>query len=339
MRSLIKKIANRTITQNDDDWGMNVNKWDWAPGVGMYGISRAYQTTGEEDIGVFIRDWIDKHIEHAYKVIVVNSIAPMLTVLEWYEHCGDEKYLKVCKDIAEWVINDAPRTCDGALEHTVTEDVDFGDQAWADTLFMAVLFVAKLGKLLNVEKYKEFAVLQIKTHYELLQDKSNGLFFHAWDGVRRDHLSGVYWARANAWVIATAVEIFELFDEFDGRDKLIKDMLLHVESLEKYQNDDGGFNTVLDKDTCFESSATAGIAYAIKRGNRLGIIPDNYLKIYNKALNIVVDNINDKGELENVSGGTAVQSSVEAYNAIPVYPALYGQGLAILLLCEGEEYE
>ncbi|BBH19398.1 hypothetical protein Back11_07430 [Paenibacillus baekrokdamisoli] len=40
------------------------------------------------------------------------------------------------------------------------------------------------------------------------------------------------------------------------------------------------------------------------------------------------------GAVDGVSGGTPVLASIEAYNEVPVFPTLYGQGLTLLLLTE-----
>ena len=35
---MIRKIADRVVNGNDTNWAMNINSFDWVPGVGLYGI-------------------------------------------------------------------------------------------------------------------------------------------------------------------------------------------------------------------------------------------------------------------------------------------------------------
>ena len=72
----------------------------------------------------------------------VKSTEPLTTVLKIYQETGCESYLRICEDIGDRLIRTAPRTPEGRLEHTVTEDVpEFKGQIWADTMFMAGIFL------------------------------------------------------------------------------------------------------------------------------------------------------------------------------------------------------
>ncbi|MDG5789637.1 glycoside hydrolase family 88 protein [Evansella sp. AB-P1] len=53
-----------------------------------------------------------------------------------------------------------------------------------------------------------------------------------------------------------------------------------------------------------------------------------------KSVQAVIENINDKGELQNVSAGTAMGETLDFYKKIPVTCMPYGQSMAILSLVE-----
>ena len=198
---IIKRIADRMVSDSDEDWNMNIESFDWVPGVGLYGIYWAYKKTKDRKYFNFLREWAARHLGEAYKKITVNSIAPLLTIIHMYAEDGEDEYLDVCKDLAEYVITDAPLTIDGGLEHTVTEQVaGFSDQVWADTLFMVCIFLAKTGDVTGDKRYTDFAVNQLKVHHKLLTD-GKGLYYHGYNGAQKDHMSGVRWGRANAWMI------------------------------------------------------------------------------------------------------------------------------------------
>ncbi len=330
---MIEKIADRMINGNDTTWEMNIDAFDWNPGVGLYGIWNAYKKTGEQRYFDFLTKWFDKHLREAYKQITINSVAPLLTAAEMYHETGNEDYYKVCCDLADYVTQKAPLTSAGGLEHTVTEKVEgFAEQMWADTLFMACLFAAKFGVYSGRKEYCDFAVKQLKTHLKYLCDNETGLFFHGYSCITKDHLSGVHWGRANAWIIYSSCEIMETLGDFDGIDEVKAYVKRHADALRRVQRATGGFATVLDcEDSYTETSAAAGIAAGLKKAEKLGICAD-VKDMYEKTAELVKASVNENGEVMHVSTGTPIMKDVHAYMDIPCRPTLYGQALSILAL-------
>lgn len=334
---LIDKIISRTLDQEDQAWGMDINHFDWVPGVGLYGIYRAWKHTGNQKYSNLLTAWAAKHKEEAYAVKTVNSTAPMSTLLGLYQDAGSAEYLKICVDIAEYIVKEAPRTREGGLEHTVTEKVPgFSEQIWADTLFMVCIFLSRLGRITENKDYSEEAARQLAIHHKVLKDQKTGLFYHGWNCEKMDWMSGALWARANAWITVSTVEMLEeLPGAFEGRQEILNSLLQQVEALKKVQRANGMFGTLLDHPDAYdETSATAGFAYGIKRGVKKGYIPEEYLEISRRAEEGVVGKINLQGEVEGVSTGTPIMPSLQDYKRIPLRPTLYGQGLALLMLCE-----
>jgi unsaturated rhamnogalacturonyl hydrolase len=87
-----------------------------------------------------------------------------------------------------------------------------------------------------------------------------------------------------------------------------------------------------------EASATAGFAYGILKSLRLGLIPQTQVDDCRagafSAMRGLLDNINEKGELERTSFGTPVFETIEKYNRVPLTTMPYGQSLALLALTE-----
>lgn len=321
MTDYIKKLADRMTDHSDSDWAMNINHFDWVPGVGLFGIYNAYEETKDKKYLDFLISWADAHIDEAYDMQTVNSTAPLLTIKKLYDITGNEKYLKVCTDVAENLITTAPLTSYGGLEHTVTEDgADFHGQVWADTLFMAGLFLLEMGE----KKYVDFAANQFLIHHRKLR-ADDGLYYHGFNG--KDHMSAVKWGRANAWIVYSSAALLEKTDN----DEIKKYLVDHINALRKVQRKNGGFGTILDEDASYdELSATAGIIAGIKKAVSIGAVDSSYADMCDTA--VITDNINEKGELEKVSTGTPVMPDKGAYMNIPLCPTLYGQGLAILAL-------
>ena len=162
MKNLIEKVANRVVDGDNTHWEMNIHHFDWIPGVGLYGIYKAYKATNNRKYYDFLIDWTQRHLKEAYDNNTVNSTAPLMTVADLYKERKDPAYRKVMTEIAEYIITKAPLTKEGGLEYTVTEwmgQEGFRHQIWRDTLFMCCLFLAKLGKITGEKKI--FGFLQL----------------------------------------------------------------------------------------------------------------------------------------------------------------------------------
>lgn len=333
---IIDLIINRTIQNADNNWGMDINHFDWVPGVGLYGFYKAYEATRKTYILDFIMKWTKDHLQEAYQKKTVNSTAPMATIVKLYQHTGDESLLKVCQDIGNFILYEAPRTTKGGLEHTVTEqNTDFGQQIWADTLFMVCIFLAELYSITKDESYRNECVFQLTLHHKMLKDITSGLFFHAYNFQQDNWMSAVRWGRANAWIIVSTFEILShIQGDFSGKGNVLSSISEQISALEKLQRKNGMFGTVLDhSDSYDEASATAGFAYGILKGIQAGYVDIKYLPMGLRAKEAVKAAFNEKGELQFVSGGTPVKADAQAYKDISICPTLYGQGLGLMALC------
>lgn len=327
------KIFEKVALCSDNSWMFNAEAFDWNPGVFLAGAAEAYKSSGDKRILDYLKGWCDRHIDESGALRTVNSCAPFIMVSELYLLTGDEKYRTVCEEAALWLSDKAPLTIDGGLEHTVTEGDDFSDQMWADTLFMAVLFIARWGRITGNKSYTDFAAKQLVIHHKFLRDEETGLYFHGWDGRLRNHMSAARWARANAWVIlASYLIISELPSDFEGREDVISALSSLADSISGCQHDNGGFSTVLDRPGSYcEASATAGISAGIFYGISNGFLSDKFLSAARKAASFVNSVTMPDGSVTEVSTGTPVMPSVEAYFTIERGSALYGQGLALFM--------
>lgn len=329
---LLKKISLYSMKGDENEWGMNINKFDWNPGVGLYGIYQAYRKTGDKELLDFLIAWTEQYLDDAYVNKTINSTCPLLTVIELYEITKNEKYLATCKDIAEYLVNDAPITREGGLEHTVTESGSFSEQIWADTLFMAVLFLAKMSKY--DKKYADFAIKQLQVHIQCLFDEKRNLFCHGWNCAAKNHMSAVCWARANAWITYSSITLIEILGKFEGYETILEYIDKQVAAIAKVQAPNGGFCTVLDDPTSYcEASATGGIVAGIKKGIDLGLLSETYMDICRKGTEYIKSVVREDGLVDEVSTGTPVMKDAEGYKKIHICPCLYGQALATLALC------
>ncbi|MFC3804019.1 glycoside hydrolase family 88 protein [Cohnella sp. GCM10012308] len=197
---------------------------------------------------------------------------------------------------------------------------------------MAAYFMLRVGIKLNEKRLIDDALHQFYWHIDYLQDERSGLWYHGYNHINEDHMSGIFWARANAWATYTMSRAAKLLPESYLYAPMmhiwssLRDQLAAIKVLQK---DDGFWGTVLDyPDSYGEVSATAGIGAAMLiQGNPL------HAKYVQRALDGVLSNISDTGRVLNVSGGTAVMKSIEGYLGIDrKWAQGWGQGLALAFL-------
>ncbi|KAI5829839.1 glycoside hydrolase family 105 protein [Schizophyllum commune Tattone D] len=314
------------------------NDWEWTHGVGLYGLVKFHEITGDERPLKIALDWFKDRFEIG-TTKNVNTMSPFLTAAYLHERKAAD-YFAYLDTWAEWVMYDMPRTEEGGLQHC-TYLTDNYQQLWDDTLMMTVLPLAKIGLVLNRPHYVEEAKRQFLLHVKYLQDLSTGLWFHGWTFDGRHHFSKARWGRGNCWVTASIPDFLEMLQlpATDGtRLFLTTSLVAQIDALVKYQDPETGlWHTLIDDPTSYlESSATAGFAYGILKALRMRLIPkeERYVKCAKKAIEAVLANISPEGELLKTSFGTPVFDDLEEYKKIPLTSMPYGQSLALLALTE-----
>ncbi|TXK77661.1 glycoside hydrolase family 105 protein [Paenibacillus sp. N3.4] len=339
MKGILEQVA-RTTMQMD----FNVDKkgdWDWGAGVALYGLRKVYEATGSQEIYNFIKTFIDANMTHSQKISYnINTTAPLLSVLLLYRETEDPKYIDFAEKFASWLMNEAPRLSNGALEHTVIND-KFAGEMWVDTVFMAGVFLTELGQIVNNTAYIEEGLLQARLHIECLQTGDNGLLYHGYSLADNHHLSSCLWARGNSWVTISIPEIFApLIGYAKEKAWFFERIQRQVKALAAVQNDNGLWPTILNDASSYEeTSATAGFVYGISKSVQMGYLDPQYLRCAEKGYKAVLRQITERGTVLSVSAGTGIQHSVQDYNTIPrdsIMP--WGQGITLLMLCQ-EAYE
>lgn len=320
------------------DWAMNIDKWDWNPGVGIIAAAEYGKAAGVGQVLQEVEAWVDKNKAQSDKMKVINSMAPYAVFPQLYAATGNPYFAEKTGEIALWMLDQAPRTREGAFEHTVTEKAAFREQIWADTIFMAVLFLARAARMTADRRMADEALRQVLLHLRALQDEETGLLFHGWNCETRDWMSAARWNRSNAWLMTGVPMILQEAEDsgYAGMQNEIKERYRRLaEALALRQNPSGLWPTVLDRPGYYEeTSGSAGIACGLYKAVRMGLVPASMKDRADRTVSALLQRISANGAVSGVSGGTPVLASVEAYNEVPVFPTLYGQGLALLLLTE-----
>ena len=325
IEQVIDKIVKKTMDMD--------LTWDWPCGVAYYGVARAYEKTGKKEYLDMLKARVDELIDLGLpKVWTVNACAMGHCLISIYQATGEQKYWDIVMSKINYISNDALRFADNVLQHTVSANNDFPEQAWADTLFMAAFMLLRVGVINKDEAMIEDALNQWYWHIRYLQDPVTGIYYHGYDNIAGNHMSGIYWGRANAWAAYTMSQVGGILPEAYLYPKFIDiagSLNEQLAALKNLQTENGLWRTVLDDEESYEEvSASAGIAAAmVDRGNPL------HSKYINKSIKGILANVNESGKVMNVSGGTAVMRDREGYRGIPrEWIQGWGQGLVLAFL-------
>ena len=324
LETIIESVVHKTLSMDLE--------WDWPAGVAYYGVSRAYEATGNKALIEPIKDWVDSYIALGLPSWNVNRCAVGHVLITLYEETGEEKYWDIVMSMIDYLQKDALRFGDNVLQHTVSAKNDFPEQAWADTLFMAAYFFLRVGIKLKDEVIIEDALNQYYWHIQYLQNKSTALWYHGYNNIKKDNMSGFYWGRANAWAAYTMSNVLKTLPEWYLYPKAMDvqcSLRDQLSALKGYQTENGLFRTIVNDDSTYEEvSASAGIIAAmINQGNTL------HIPYINKGIEGILKNISEDGRVLNVSGGTAVMRDRDGYQLITKdWIQGWGQGLALALL-------
>lgn len=315
---------------------IDIHLWEWPQGVGLYGLYQYYEETKDEQTLQFLIQWYRSRISEGLPEKNVNTCSPLLTLISLVRLTEDKLFENVCEEWSRWIMDDLIRTGDGAFQHMITGDANDG-QLLIDTLFMTVLFLAEAGMYFNKPEYVEEAKKQVLIHIKYLFNTRTGLFYHGWDFNGRHNYGAVQWGRGNGWYTCGIVDLLDMIPLEEGLKQYLLDTLRsQAEALAALQHADGLWHTVLDDpDSYLESSCTAAFGYGLLKGVRKGYLDSSYLEIGNRALEAVINEIDEQGIVQKVSYGTPVGGDAQFYKDIPLSPMTYGQALALLVLMEG----
>lgn len=341
MHGVIEKVIERmfditTIYDTDCEKGTKyMERWEWPQGVALFGLYLYYKETGEKKYFDMIVDYFEKQIAKGLPTKNVNTMCPMLTMTYIYEETKNEKYLALCREWLDYVMNDMPRTVEDGIQHITTADENY-QHLWDDTLYMTVLFVARMGVVLKDDRYVQESIHQFILHLKYLTDTKTGLFFHGWTFDGNHNFANALWARGNSWYTAGLVDYLDMVELPLGvRKHLTEALKRQVEKLAEIQRDSGLWTTLLDDENSYEeASATAAFGYGILKAVRCGYIDKKYEKTGLKALKGLIECIDENGVVGKVSYGTGIGYTLDDYRNIPICPQLYGQSMAMLILVE-----
>lgn len=335
-----KEEAKRGMIARD----FGIEEWDWPQGVGLYGMNKLQNFYGDTRYLKFFDNWYQSNIKKGLPSRNINTSAPYLTLVNLLDDLDHPDYEKMCLEHVEWILNGLPKTREGGFQHVTTAIGDRNGimlndgELWIDTLFMAVLFLNKMGQRYNRPEWVSEAVKQVLIHIKYLYEKRTGLFYHGWSFHLNSNFGGIFWCRGNSWFTFGIIDFIETFqkDMDPGLYTYFIDTFkAQVNALVRLQAPSGLWYTVLDDDSSYEEvSGSAAITTGILKGIKLGILDESYQACADKAIEAICENVAEDGTILNVSAGTGMGYDADHYKNIAIMPMAYGQSLALVALCE-----
>ena len=127
-KNLIKLVCEKMKNIEKGDFAetckisnIDINKWEWPQGVGLFGMYLNYKNNGDKTILDWIINWFENNIKEGIPERNINTTCPMLTLAYVAEETGNKKYMDMCVDWVNWVMDELPRTDNGIFQHLCTD--------------------------------------------------------------------------------------------------------------------------------------------------------------------------------------------------------------------------
>ena len=320
VRELVAGVAAKSLTYR-------YYHWDWGEAIGMEGLWRVSQITGDGRFAHFVRRMVEGWLAHSPDPWYPDHVGPGRVLLDLWEESGDLRFLGYARGLAEHLVH-LPRSSSGGYFHRP----DLPDRArmiWVDSMQTDAPFLCRLAAATGETRWYDAAADHIVGHIGVLQDPETGLFYHNYDDARGQPNS-VFWGRGNGWAILGLVYTLELLpQDRAGYATILNSLERMAESARAWQDGETGlWHTVVDHpETYLEGSVSLMFADAFMRAGRLGLLPAGYAEAGETAWSALWQQVEPDGLVRNISQRTPPREDPAAYNLPPLgghYP--WGQG-------------
>ena len=186
---------------------------------------------------------------------------------------------------------------------------------WIDDMYMITAIQSQAYRATGDRKYIDRTAREMCLYLDKLQlreGRAKGLFYHAPD-------VPYVWGRGDGWMAAgMALVLTYLPEDSEFRPKIMAGYRQMMESLAKFQREDGLWNQLVDEvdapDNWGETSCTAMFAYAFAAGVCKGWLDAaEYAPRVRKAYLALVDRMDEYGNISDVCAGTPKKNDRQFY--------------------------
>jgi unsaturated rhamnogalacturonyl hydrolase len=229
--------------------------------------------------------------------------------LEIYLQTKEQKYFTLGKMYADtqWKAPVGPRVVPASYQF-YNNGFTWQTRLWIDDMYMITMMQAQAYRATGEIQYINRAAREMVLYLDSLQ-KPNGLFYHA-------PASPFFWGRGNGWMAAGMSELLRALPKNNSdRPRIMQGYRTMMESLLKFQADDGMWRQLVDDPESWkETSSTGMFAFAMITGVKNGWLDKTlYGNAARKAWLALIEYINDKGEITEVCEGTGAGNNRQYY--------------------------
>ncbi|MEA2711772.1 MAG: unsaturated rhamnogalacturonyl hydrolase [Phycisphaerales bacterium] len=188
------------------------------------------------------------------------------------------------------------------------KDLTWQTRMWIDDMFMITAAQAQAFRATGDRKYIDRAAREMVVYLDELQ-KNNGLFYHAPD-------VPFFWGRGDGWMAVGMAELLRsLPDDARERPRILAGYKLMMESLLKYQDDNGMWHQLIDDPASWpETSCTGMFAFAFITGVKNGWLDaKTYGPAARKAWIGLTSYIDENADVREVCQGTNKKNDRQYY--------------------------
>ena len=222
----------------------------------------------------------------------------------------NDSFLGYINETAEHLNYGEPRLVDG----TIARIWPHVNTIWADDAFMAISFLARMGKLTGDEKYFNDAVNQVLNYNRYLWCPEKQIYYHCYHTDNKEH--GVaHWSRANGWVFMAQADLLSMMPkDHPMREAVIENFRQQASGVARYQGKNGLWHQLLDKEDSYEEiTGTAMFVFGIARGVKEGWLHPDFIYVAEQGLKGMMKKISDDGDVTSICVGTGIMPSVAYY--------------------------
>ena len=229
---------------------------------------------------------------------------------ELYMQTKDDRYLKLAQPMADaqWGPPQGRAATQPAAQEYYKKGLTWQTRMWIDDMFMITAAQAQAYRATGDRKYIDRAAKEMVVYLDELQ-KPNGLFYHAPD-------VPFFWGRGDGWMAAGMSELLRsLPDDNPDRARIMKGYKLMMESLLRYQDENGMWHQLIDDPSSWpETSCTGMFAFAFITGVKQGWLDEKtYGSAARNAWLGLTTYLEPNGDIREVCQGTNKLNSRQYY--------------------------
>lgn len=263
--------------------------WNYIDGCMLNALLSLSDITGDPRYAAFVETFVDAFVSEDGAIRTydpskynLDDINEGRVLFPLYRKTGREKYRLAAEKLAAQLQNQ-PRTEEGNFWHKLI----YPNQVWLDGIYMAQPFRALYARELGKGDYEDI-VGQIETVRARMFDSEKKLYRHGYDASRSafwaDRTTGCsqnVWLRAMGWFATALADLMEIVDDPAALKRLKPIFTELMAGIAPYADEETGmYYQVVDQGgrtgNYLETSGSSMIAYAMLKGARLGVLPEEY---------------------------------------------------------------